>query len=106
MQILIILSSNSPEIKWNAVRFGNFMLNAGEEVTIFLNGPGVDLYDGDSEQFPISEEAKLFALSEGMLAAWGKCMLIHGVDESEYVKQSNMKTLYEQVKLADKIISY
>ncbi len=69
MQILIILSSNSPEIKWNTVRFGNFLLNAGEEVTIFLNGPGVDLYDGNSEQFPIAEEAKLFALSEGMLAA-------------------------------------
>ena len=69
MQILIILSSNSPEIKWNAVRFGNFLLNAGENVTIFLNGPSVDLYEGDSGQFPISEEAKLFALSDGMLAA-------------------------------------
>jgi uncharacterized protein involved in oxidation of intracellular sulfur len=69
MQILIILSSNSPEIKWNAVRFGNFLLNAGEEVTIFLNGPGVDLYEGDSEQFQIAEEAKLFALSDGLFAA-------------------------------------
>ena len=69
MQILIILSSNVPEIKWNAVRFGNFLLNAGEDVTIFLNGPGVDLYQGDSEQFPIAEEAKLFALSDGLLAA-------------------------------------
>lgn len=69
MQILIILSSHTPEIKWNAVRFGNFLLNAGEEVTIFLNGPGVDLYEGDSEQFPIAEEAKLFALSDGLLAA-------------------------------------
>ena len=69
MQILIILSSNVPEIKWNAVRFGNFLLNAGEEVTIFLNGPGVDLYQGDSELFPIAEEAKLFALSDGLLAA-------------------------------------
>ena len=69
MQILIILSSNAPEIKWNAVRFGNFLLNAGEEVTIFLNGPGVDLYQGDSEQFPIAEETKLFALSDGLLAA-------------------------------------
>ncbi len=39
MQILIILSSNDPEIKWNAVRFGNFLLTEGEEVTIFLNGP-------------------------------------------------------------------
>jgi uncharacterized protein involved in oxidation of intracellular sulfur len=33
-------------------------------------------------------------------------MTVHGVDESEYLKLSNMKTLYEQVKAADKIINY
>ena len=33
-------------------------------------------------------------------------MVVHGVDESEYVKRSNMKALYSQVKLADKIINY
>jgi len=33
-------------------------------------------------------------------------MIVHGVDESEHVKLSNMKTLYEQVKIADKIINY
>lgn len=69
MHILLILSSTSPEIKWNAVRFGNFLLNEGENVSIFLNGAAVDLYAGDSKQFPIAEQAKLFALSEGILAA-------------------------------------
>lgn len=69
MQVLLILSSNDPEIKWNAVRFGNFLLEKGEDVTLFLNGPGVDLYAGDSSAFPIAEEAKLFALSDGVLAA-------------------------------------
>lgn len=69
MQILITLSSNDPEIKWNAVRYGNFLLNAEEEVTIFLNGPAVDLLDGNSEQFPIAEQAKIFNLSEGVLVA-------------------------------------
>jgi len=69
MQILIVLSSSDPEIKWNAVRFGNFLLNEGEDVTIFLNGGATDLYDGDGEVFPIAEQAKLFALSEGVLAA-------------------------------------
>ena len=67
MQILIILSSPDPEIKWNAVRFGNHLLNEGDEVTIFLNGPAVDLLQGDSDQFPIAEQAKLFTLSEGVL---------------------------------------
>jgi uncharacterized protein involved in oxidation of intracellular sulfur len=69
MQILIVLSSQDPEIKWNAVRFGNFLLNEGDEVTIFLNGSAVDLLSGDSQQFPIAEQAKLFTLSEGVLAA-------------------------------------
>ncbi|BEQ14978.1 hypothetical protein FAK_20440 [Desulfoferula mesophila] len=69
MQILVILSSQDPEIKWNAVRLGNFLLNQNEEVTIFLNGGAADLYQGDSPTFPIREEAKIFALSEGVLAA-------------------------------------
>uniref|UniRef100_A0A7C5AN10 Sulfur reduction protein DsrE n=1 Tax=Desulfobacca acetoxidans TaxID=60893 RepID=A0A7C5AN10_9BACT len=67
MRVLIVLSNPDPEIKWNALRFGNFLLNEGEEVTIFLNGPATDLYTGDSSRFPIAEQAKLFALSEGLL---------------------------------------
>lgn len=69
MQILIILSSSDPEIKWNAARFGNVLLGEGDDVTIFLNGPAVDLAAGDSATFPIAEQAKLFSLSEGVLAA-------------------------------------
>ena len=69
MQVLMVLSSDDPEIKWNAVRLGNFLLNAGDDVAIFLNGPAVDLFLGDSETFPIAEQAKLFALSEGVLTA-------------------------------------
>ena len=33
-------------------------------------------------------------------------MHIHGVDEDEHMKLSNMKFLYEQVKLADRILNY
>lgn len=33
-------------------------------------------------------------------------MGIHGVDEDQFIKLSNMKFLYEQIKSADKIISY
>lgn len=69
MHILIVLSSPEPEIKWNAVRWGNFLLNQGEEVTIFLNGPAVDLMQGNSQEFPIAEEAKVFSLSDGLLNA-------------------------------------
>jgi len=69
MKILIIISTNSAELKWNALRFGNLALEQGDEVTIFLNGPAVSLTEGESLQFPLAEQAKLFTLSEGNLAA-------------------------------------
>jgi uncharacterized protein involved in oxidation of intracellular sulfur len=69
MRVLLIISNPDPEVKWNAVRFGNFLLNADEDVTIFLNGPATDLLEGDGERFPIAEQAKIFTLSEGVLAA-------------------------------------
>lgn len=69
MQVLITISSDVPEVKWNAIRFGNFLLEKGEDVTIFLNGPAVDLYRGDSQLFRVREQAKIFALSDGLLYA-------------------------------------
>lgn len=69
MDILLIVSTESPEVQWNALRFGNMALEEGDDVTIFLNGPAVDLAKGDSAQFPLLEQAKLFSLSEGVLAA-------------------------------------
>ena len=67
MNVLLILSSKEPEIQWNALRFGNLLLESGEEVTIFLNGAGVDICQGDSPAFPLRELSKLFTLSEGAL---------------------------------------
>lgn len=69
MNVLLMINTSDPELKWNAVRFGNFLLNEGDDVHIFLNGSGVDLYNGDSETFPIGEQTKIFCLSEGVLLA-------------------------------------
>lgn len=69
MNMLILLSSADPEVKWNAVRFGNTMLENNDDVTLFLNASAVDLYAGDGEQFPIAEQVKLFSLSEGQVLA-------------------------------------
>jgi uncharacterized protein involved in oxidation of intracellular sulfur len=52
MRVLIILSSNDPEIRWNAIRFGNFLLNQDEEVTIFLNGAQWTIRPGTASGSP------------------------------------------------------
>lgn len=69
MQILVLLSSPEPEVKWNALRFANLVLNQGDDVTVFLNGPAVELCAGETERFDLAAQAKLFGLSEGVLLA-------------------------------------
>lgn len=69
MKVLVLMSSGEPEVKWNALRFCNVMLNNDEDVSLFLNGPAVELYVGDSERFPLREQAKIFSLGGGELLA-------------------------------------
>ena len=67
MNLGLVLSSNDPDILWNAVRFANFSLEKGEEVTIFLNAHAVEYHKVDSPQYKLEELFKIFALSEGCL---------------------------------------
>ncbi|MEF8823489.1 MAG: hypothetical protein V5B78_13145 [Desulfohalobiaceae bacterium] len=69
MKGAIIVSQAEPEVLWNAFRFANLMLNNDDDVSIFLNGPAVRYLEGDSETFPIKEQANVFTLSEGELLA-------------------------------------
>jgi len=38
----LIVYSNDPETVWNAFRFGNYAVKAGDEVKAFLSGKGVE----------------------------------------------------------------
>ncbi|OGP71610.1 MAG: hypothetical protein A2Y80_04155 [Deltaproteobacteria bacterium RBG_13_58_19] len=65
MHLGLILSSNDPDILWNAVRFANFCLEKGEDVTIFLNAHAVEYHKVDSPRYELEKLFKTFALSEG-----------------------------------------
>ena len=69
MKITIMACSATPEVLWNAFRMGNMMLEKMDDVSIFLNGPSVDYASLASAQYPLTELAKLFTLSEGALLA-------------------------------------
>ena len=69
MNITLIACSDNPEILWNCFRMGNLMLEQMDDVTIFLNGPSVSYNRIATEEFPLSDLAKIFTLSEGVLLA-------------------------------------
>ncbi len=66
MKFTIIVSSENPEILWNAFRFAVLILNQFDDVVLFLNGPAVNYRKADSEKFPLLDLAKTFVLNEGI----------------------------------------
>jgi len=62
-------------------------------------------YDGgNSEKYPIMEQARLFTLSEGVLQAWGKLLDLHGVEE-EYHVRARQTDLAALIKESDRVVS-
>jgi len=69
MKNTLMVCSGDSEVVWNAFRMGNLMLEQMDDVTMFLNGPSVRYASLTSANFPLTELAKLFTLSEGVLLA-------------------------------------
>ena len=106
MKIGIVISTNDPEMLWNAFRFANLCLNEMHEVSIFLNARAVEYESADSEKFNIKELVKLFVLSEGRLLACGKCLMFRDLSENEYCQKGSQKDLYEMTISSDKLLCF
>lgn len=106
MKIGIVISTNDPEIMWNAFRFANLCLDRMDDVQIFLNAKAVNYRDAESEKFDIKELVKTFVLSEGRLLACGKCLGFRGLDGDEFCRKGSQKDLYEMVAASDKLLCF
>ncbi len=69
MRFLILISSDNPEVVWNAFRISNLILDQGDQASVFLNGPSVAYQKIDSQRFPIRKLAKDLVLKGGHLWA-------------------------------------
>jgi len=106
MRLGIVVYSNDPETVWNALRFGNFALDEGDEVRVFLLGKGVESESLDTEKFKVTEQMKLFVGKGGEIFACGTCLKIRQAEGSEMCPVSTMRDLYEIVKVSDRIVTF
>ena len=106
MKIGIVVYSNDSETTWNAFRFGNFALNQGDKVRVFLLGKGVESESVDTDMFKVTEQMQTLADGGGDIFACGACLKIRQSQGSEICPLSTMKDMYEIVKESDKIITF
>jgi uncharacterized protein involved in oxidation of intracellular sulfur len=105
MQLGIVIYSNDPETVWNAFRLGNFALNKGDRVKVFLLAKGVECESLDTEEFKVTKEIESF-ITGGEIMACGTCLKMRQSEGSEICPLSSMNDLYQLIKTCDKIISF
>lgn len=106
MRIGIVISRTEPETVWNALRLGNFARKEGDEVSVFLLGPGVEAIENREEKFDVEKQARALLDAEGKIVACGTCLKIRNREGSETCPLSTMRDLYEIVRGCDRILTF
>jgi uncharacterized protein involved in oxidation of intracellular sulfur len=106
MKLGIVISRTEPETVWNALRLGNFARKAGDDVSVFLLGPGVDAISNTVEKFNVEEQAQTLHDAGGLILACGTCLKIRNREGTETCPLSTMKDLYEIVRDSDRVLTF
>ncbi len=105
MKIGVIISTNDPETVWNAFRFANFSMDAGDEVRVFLIGKGVEAEKIEDERFNVREQMEKLIGKGGTILSCGTCLKIRG-SKPEICPISTMKDLHQIVRESDRIVTF
>jgi len=106
MKIGIVISTNEPEIVWNAFRFGNTSLKANHKVNVFLINKGVEIEDIHDEKYNLKEQVATFIKTKGQILACGTCLKSREKEGSNVCPISTMKDLLKLVEESDKILTF
>jgi uncharacterized protein involved in oxidation of intracellular sulfur len=107
MKIGIVISTNDPEVVWNAFRFGNVSLQENHEVKIFLMNKGVEIEEIKSERFNVKEQMDSFIKKNGQMIACETCLLVTRQKEGfNLCPLATLKDLLRLVGEVDKILTF
>ncbi len=106
MKLGIVLTVTEPETVFNVLRLGNFALQQGDEVRLFLMGKGVELDQIEDPEFGVQAHARSFLEAGGQIQACGTCLKLRGSEGSEMCPLSTMRDCYEVVRDSDKVLAF
>jgi len=106
MKLGIVIYSGDAETVWNAFRFGNFALNQGDQVKVFLLAKGVEAESLDNDNFKVTQMMKEFAKQGGQILACGTCLNFRHAEGSKLCPLSTMQDMYDIVKESDKVVTF
>ena len=106
MKLGVVVSTNDPEVAFNAMRLANFATNEGDEVAVFLMNAGVELDQIEDTKFNIRGQTEVFMAAGGRIMACGTCLKLRNSEGSEICPMSTMNDLYHLLLDSYRVISF
>lgn len=106
MKFGIVISTNEPEVVWNAFRFGVTSLKADHEVKVFLLNKGVEAENIKDEKYNVKEQIDSFVENKGQILACGTCLKSRQKEGTDVCPVSTMMDLLILVEESDKILTF
>ncbi len=106
MKIGIVISTNEPEVVWNAFRFGNVSLKAKHETKVFLINKGVEVENIKDEKHNVKEQVGSFIENKGKILACGTCLKSRQKVGNAVCPVSTMNDLLKLVEESDRILTF
>lgn len=106
MKYTVIINTNEPETAWNALRFASTAVARGNQATVFLLGPAVDIQSIQHEQFNVQKILQRFTELGGQTLSCGTCLRIRNMDASELCPISTMDELVRLTEEADRTLVF
>jgi|SRR3989344_886596 len=105
MNLGIIISQTDSETVWNVYRLGNFALEHGDKVKVFLLGKGVES-ETEQDQFNVKQQVQNYIKAGGEIYACGSCMKAREMESTNTCQISSMSELYKIIKESDKVLTF
>ena len=106
MKIGIVISTNEPELVWNAFRYGVKAVENKHVVKTFLLGPGVESEEIHDAKFDVQNMMKEFVDKGGTIMTCGTCLKIRKKGGTELCPISTMQDLVDLTTDSDRVLTF
>jgi sulfur relay (sulfurtransferase) complex TusBCD TusD component (DsrE family) len=106
MKIGVVISTNEPELVWNAFRYGLKAIENKHSVRVFLLGKGVECEEVSDDKFNVRQMMDEFVDSGGAILACGTCLKIRKKGGTELCPISTMQDMVDLTVDSDRVLTF
>jgi len=106
LRIGLVVSTNEPELAWNAFRYGVKAIENKHSVKVFLLGRGVECEEIRDDKFDVKRMMKDFVDKGGEIMTCGTCLKIRKKGSTELCPVSTMQDLVTLTVESDRVLTF